>query len=95
MKSSYELAMERLSKQNPQAAPPLTDAQKKALAELDSIYKSKIAEKELFLRPKIEAAQHQGDVSTVESMQKQLRDEIHFLREEWEAKKEKKRSETA
>src|SRR5215469_11759516 len=44
MKSAYELAMERLQKTSPSAS--LTDKQKQELAELDSKYQAKIAEKE-------------------------------------------------
>ncbi len=93
MKSSYELAMERLNKQSPQTTRPLTDAQKKKLVEADSIGRSKIAEKELFLTPKIEQARFQGDAEALESLEKQLRDEVKFLREEMERAKEKIRGE--
>ena len=48
MKSAYELAMERLQKGAPSIS--LTDDQKKELAEVDSTFKAKIAEKELLLR---------------------------------------------
>src|ERR1044071_706442 len=44
MKSSYELAMERLNKNSP--AVKLNPEQKQKLAELDSLYASKIAERE-------------------------------------------------
>ena len=47
MKSAYELAMERLEKDSPVTA--LSDEQKAAIAEIDSLYQSKIAEKEVFL----------------------------------------------
>ena len=43
MKSAYELAMERLQKQQPSIV--LTDEQKKELAEIDATFKAKIAEK--------------------------------------------------
>ncbi len=48
MKSAYELAMERLEKNAPTV--PLTDDQKRMIAEIDSIYTARIPEKELFLR---------------------------------------------
>jgi len=47
MKSAYELAMERLQKQDADAGvahTPLTDAQKAAIAEIRSLYESKLAE---------------------------------------------------
>ena len=43
MKSAYELAMERLNKQSPTIK--LTEKQKKGIAELESKYKAKIAER--------------------------------------------------
>ena len=46
MKSSYELAMERLNKSAPTTK--LTADQKKQLAELDSQYAAKIAQREIF-----------------------------------------------
>jgi hypothetical protein len=95
MKSAYELAMERLNKTSPQAASTLTEAQKKELAEIESVYKAKIAEKEIFLKPKIQEARMQRDASTVESLEKQLRDETKNLREEMEAKKQKVRNQKA
>lgn len=91
MKSAYELAMERMNKSNPKTSAPLTAKQKEALAETDRIYKAKIAEKELFLQPKMDAARAEGDGTAFESLQKQLRDEISSLREELEREKEKVR----
>jgi hypothetical protein len=54
MKSSYELAMERLNKTAPTAK--LTGEQKKQLAELDAKYAAKIAEREIFLNDNRAAA---------------------------------------
>ena len=47
MKSAYELAMERLQPEGPTVT--LTDEQRAQLAEVDSLYQSKVAEKEVFL----------------------------------------------
>ena len=44
MKSAYELAMERLEKKTPSVA--LTNEQKQQIAEIESTYKARIAEKE-------------------------------------------------
>ncbi|MFN2540771.1 MAG: hypothetical protein ABR514_01190 [Chthoniobacterales bacterium] len=90
MKSAYELAMERLQKNAPSLA--LTDEQKKELAEIDSTYKAKIAEKELFLRDEIRKAQPSGNFEEMEKLEKQLVSEIARLREDCEAKKEKLRA---
>jgi hypothetical protein len=90
MKSAYELAMERLEKNAPSVA--LTDEQKKELAEVDSTYKAKIAEKELFLRNEIGKAEAAGKFEDVEKLEKQLASEIARLRENCEAKKERLRA---
>jgi hypothetical protein len=50
MKSSYELAMERLRKKDEEAGietKPVTDAQKAAIAEIRSFYEAKMAEQEV------------------------------------------------
>ena len=50
MKSSLELAMERLKKQDADAgieARPVTDAQKAAIAEIRNFYEAKIAEQQV------------------------------------------------
>ena len=91
MKSAYELAMERLEKASPSLS--LTEDQKKGLAEVDSVYRAKIAEKELFLRNQIQKAQKAGKFEEVEPLEKQLGSEIQRLQEECEATKEKRRGE--
>ena len=89
MKSAYELAMERLQKASPSFS--LTEEQKKELAEIDSKYQAKIAEKELFLKDQIRKAQTEGKADDIDSLQKQLASEVRRFREECEAKKEKLR----
>ena len=89
MKSAYELAMERLEKTSPSIA--LTENQKKEIAEVDSTYRAKIAEKELFLKDQIRKAQAAGKFEEIESLEKQLASEIRRLQQECEAKKEKLR----
>jgi stress response protein YsnF len=90
MKSAYELAMERLQKQAPAAR--LTDEQKAKLADLDTVYKAKRAEREVFLRGEIAKAQAQGDGQAYEELQQQLSRDLRRLDEELEAKKEKVRA---
>jgi hypothetical protein len=90
MKSAYELAMERLAKDQPIVT--LTDDQKKQLAEVDSTFKARIAEKELFLKGEIQKAQSSRKFEEVESLEKQLTNEIKRLQEDCEAKKEKLRA---
>lgn len=93
MKSAYELAMERLEKKAPSV--PLTEDQKAALAEVDSIAKAKSAEKEVFLQGEIAKEQARGNFGEIQSLQKQLAHETARIREEAEAKKEKIRTTTA
>ncbi len=90
MKSAYELAMERLAKASPTLV--LTDEQKTQLAEIDSTYKAKIAEKELFLKDQIQKAEDAGNFEEIEKLEKQLTSEIARLRQDCEAKKEKLRA---
>jgi hypothetical protein len=90
MKSAYELAMERLQKASPSSS--LSDEQKKELAEIDSKYQAKIAERELFLKDQIRKLQTEGKSDDIDSLQKQLVSEVRRLQEECEAKKEKLRA---
>ena len=56
IKSSYELAMERLKKKDADEgvqATPITDAQKAAIAEARSFYAAKIAEQEVLLESRL------------------------------------------
>jgi len=82
--------MERLQKASPSLT--LTDEQKKELAEVDSRYRAKIAEKELFLTEQIDKAQAAAKFEDVESLQKQLASDIRRLQEECEDKKQNLRS---
>jgi len=87
MKSAYELAMERLNKTAPSMK--LSDTQKKELAELDSLYASKIAQREIFLKGELAKAEAGGDFEAIEQLQKQLVSERKTLQAELDEKKEK------
>ena len=87
MKSAYELAMERLNKTGPTVK--LTDGQKKELAELDSKYAAKIAERELLLNDEMKKASAKGDFEAMEQLQKQWVSNRKSLEAEREEKKEK------
>jgi hypothetical protein len=89
MKSAYELAMERLEKKAPSVA--LTPEQKAQIAEIDSTFKARIAERELFLKEQIAKANQDGNLEEVESLRKQLSIDLRRLQEDAEAKKEKLR----
>jgi len=86
MKSAYELAMERLNKASP--AVKLTNAQKKQLAELDSKYAAKIAEREIALKDEITKAAASGEFEKSEQLEQQLLNERKKLQAELEEKKE-------
>lgn len=86
IKSAYELAMERLNKTSPPIK--LTDAQRKALAELDSRYAAKIAERELALKDQIAKAASAGDFEKAQELEQQLVAERKKLQAELEEKKE-------
>ena len=89
MKTAYELAMERLSKSSP--GTKLTEQQKKELAELESRYRAKIAERELFVGGEREKAIDKGDFEAVEQLEKQLVSDRKSLQAELEEKKQKVR----
>ncbi|MCC6231638.1 MAG: hypothetical protein IT580_03285 [Verrucomicrobiales bacterium] len=86
MKSAYELAMERLAKQSPTTK--LSDAQKRELAELDSKYKARVAEREIFLQGEIAKAREQGDPEALAQLERQMSVERRNLAAECEEKKE-------
>lgn len=89
MKSAYELAMERLSKQSPSIK--LNDDQKRQLAEIDSTYKARIAEREIFLSGELARARAQGDPEAFAQIERQLASERRRLEAECEEKKDKVR----
>ena len=89
MKSAYELAMERLQKDSPST--PLTAEQRAQIAEIESVFKAKVAEKELLLKSEIEKERAKRNFDQVEQLQQQLASELRRLNEECEAKKEKVR----
>jgi hypothetical protein len=92
MKSAYELAMERLSKSDPSSSKPLTAPQRARLAEVDKVYKGKIAEREIFLRQQLERALTGTDADEVEKIRKQIASEKSRLEEDREAEKDRIRS---
>ena len=90
MKSAYELAMERLQKGSPTIT--LTPEQKAELAEIDSSFNAKIAERKIFLTDQITKAAAVGKFDDVESLEKQLMADVRRLQEDCEQKKEKLRA---
>jgi hypothetical protein len=89
MKSAYELAMERLNKHSPPVK--LTEKQKKEIAELESKYKAKIAEREIALKDQITAASGAGDFEKMGKLEEELARERRKLQADFEEKKEQVR----
>ena len=89
MKSSFELAMERLNKTAP--AVKLSAAQKAELAELDSLYAAKIAEREIFVKGELAKAREKGDYEAYLMVEKQLVSDRKSLEAEREEKKDQLR----
>jgi cysteinyl-tRNA synthetase len=90
MKSAYELAMERLGKADPAAA-PLSPEQKARLAEIDRIYQGKLAEREIFLKQQLDAALGARNLEEADKIRKQISNEKARLEEEREDEKERVR----
>jgi len=90
VKSAYELAMERLQKGSPSVT--LTAEEKAQLAEVDSSFNAKIAERKIFLSDQIKKAAAAGKFDELESLEKQLAADVRRLEEDCENKKEKLRA---
>jgi hypothetical protein len=93
MKSAYELAMERLAKSDPSASVPLTSGQKVRLAEIDRVYKGKLAEREIFLKKQLDEAFAAEKFEDAEKIKQQLASERARIDEEREAEKDRVRGE--
>jgi hypothetical protein len=90
-KSSFELAMERLRKKDAEegvTTRPMTDQQKSAIAEVRSLYDSKIAEQEILQQS---AMKHllNADPAEREEVSRRFRRERERLASERDAKVEK------
>jgi len=92
MKSAYELAMERLSKSDPSGSRPLTQEERKRLAEVDRLYQGRLAEREIFLKQHLEQALTAQNAEEVDKIRKQISSEKARLEEEREAEKDRIRS---
>ncbi len=90
MKSAYELAMERLNKESPTVK--LSPEQKRIIAELDSRYTARLAEREIGLKSEIAKALQTGDLVEAEKLDQQLASEKRKLQAELEEKKEQVRN---
>ncbi len=91
MKSAYELAMERLRESDPDPQ-PLSDSQKKQLAEIENKFKARKAEREIFLKKQLDHARRQGQFEELQKIERQINDEKDRHEREMEAEKDKVRS---
>ena len=89
MKSSYELAMERMGGSEDK---PLDEKQKEKIAEIETKYKAKIAERKIFLEKSVDDALAKGDQAEAEEARKILAQEISSLEEKAESEKDKIRN---
>jgi hypothetical protein len=89
MKSAYELAMERLEKGAPTTK--LTEAQKTEIAEIESLSRSKIAEREVFLQDQIAKAAAAGKYEEIAELEQELARDVKRLQAKCEEQKEKVR----
>ncbi|HVZ22568.1 MAG TPA: hypothetical protein VG871_15955 [Vicinamibacterales bacterium] len=90
-KSAYELAMERLRKQDADAGverQPVTDAQKAAVAEIRSLYESRLAEIDVMHQSRMRAS---VDPDARAALEQEFRRERERLTTERDAKVEKAR----
>ena len=85
MKSSYELAMERMGGEDK----PLTSEQKERIAEVDAKYKAKIAERRIFLEKAIQDALSQEKTEEADELRSQLVQETAKLETKSEEEKDK------
>ncbi|MEO0446379.1 MAG: hypothetical protein AAF191_09935 [Verrucomicrobiota bacterium] len=85
--------MERLQSDGPVVK--LTEEQKEELASIETKFRAKIAEKELFLQGLITKAQETGDLGEIAQLQQQLSQEMSRLERDMEDAKEKIRNPTS
>ena len=79
LKSSLELAMERLAKKDADAgiaARPVTDAQKAAIAEARNFYEAKIAELEVLHQSKVAVVFDPAERETLDQQYRRERDHL-------------------
>lgn len=88
MKSAYELAMERLAKSDPTAGKALTPEQKARLADIDRVYQGKLAEREIFLKERLNQALSDQKFEEAEKIKQQLASERTRIEEDREAEKD-------
>ena len=94
LKSSLELAMERLAKKDADAGianTPITDAQKAAIAEARSVHEARVAELQILHRAKQLSA---VDPQEIEKVEQEYRRDLERLATDRDSKIKKIRQET-
>lgn len=91
LKSSLDLAMERLAKRG-EGITALTEDQKQAMTEIANRTKAKIAEIEILYGKKVAEARAAGDVAKADKIEEEKRYEIARLREKEETERQRIRS---
>ncbi|MEI6562740.1 MAG: hypothetical protein WCO42_00375 [bacterium] len=86
LKSSFDLAMERLAKRG-EGITALTEDQKQAMAEIASRAKAKIAEIEILYEKKVAEARAAGDAEKADKIEGEKRFEIAKQREKEESER--------
>jgi hypothetical protein len=86
LKSSFDLAMERMAKRGEGIA-ALSSEQKEAMADIANRTKAKIAEIEILYGKKIEEARAAGDLEKADKTEEEKRFEIKRLREREESER--------
>ena len=85
MKSSFELAMERLKKKDLEAGVkeerPLTDHQRAAIAEAKKVSEARIAEREILYHSALRSARDPEAVATLEEEYRRDRERITYDRD--------------
>jgi hypothetical protein len=87
IKSAYEVAMERLAGHG-EAPATLSEEQKKALAEVDTQVRAKVAEVEILMDRKLADALAKPDAEGFQKLAEQKNVEIRRIRERGERDKE-------
>lgn len=90
LKSALDLAMERFGDDRKNEV-PLTDEQKRRIAEIEQETKARIAEIEIVTGQEAAAAGESGDGEKKNSLEERMRSEIGKARERAEVKKERVR----
>ncbi|MGH9867989.1 MAG: hypothetical protein ACREAA_07495 [Candidatus Polarisedimenticolia bacterium] len=89
MKTAYELAMEKLRKQDAErgeSQKPLTDAQREEIAGIRKVYQARLAEREILHRDELLKARASGDPEAVRAVEEGYQRDRARLEDERESK---------